>query len=142
MDLSKAMRQKKPLLSIIIPVYNKREELTRCLDSLVAQTCPMFEALLIDDGSTDGSGTICDAYSERDSRFIVFHQANAGVSAARNMGLKHMQGDLVGFIDPDDYVTPDYVETICENMGGGGALTCSAFPQLGILRTVRRNCVA
>lgn len=117
---------KNKLVSIIIPVYNKEAELPQCLDSLARQTCPAFEALLVDDGSTDGSGAICDAYAEKDERFVVFHQKNAGVSAARNIGLEHAKGEYIGFIDPDDYVAPDYVQTVCDNMGDADVLCFSS----------------
>ena len=75
------------IISIIVPVYNAEPTLCKCVDSILAQTYPHFELLLIDDGSKDKSGTICDAYAEKDSRVRVFHKSNGGVSSARNLGI-------------------------------------------------------
>ena len=99
-----------PLISVIIPVYNTKEFLPACLDSVLQQTYRNLEIILIDDGSTDGSGKICDSYVEKDPRVQVIHQQNQGLSAARNAGLKIFSGAYVTFIDGDDSVTFDYVE--------------------------------
>lgn len=88
--------------SIVVPVYNTELYLHRCLDSIVNQSFSDFEVLLIDDGSTDGSGKICDFYAEKDSRVRVFHKENGGVSSARNLGLDNAQGDWAAFVDSDD----------------------------------------
>jgi len=96
-----------PLFSIIVPVYNAKNYLVRCLDSIKNQTYGDFEALVIDDGSTDGSDVLCDSYCATDSRFKVFHQSNSGVSSARNMGLKLALGKYVTFADSDDTLLPD-----------------------------------
>ena len=88
--------------SIIVPVYNVAPYLRECLDSILAQTCPDWECICVDDGSIDGSGSILDDYSALDSRFRVVHQANRGVSAARNRGLELAQGEWVTFLDGDD----------------------------------------
>lgn len=93
-----------PKVSIIVPVYNVEQYLRRCLDSIVAQTFTEWECILIDDGSLDNSGEICDEYVEKDSRFRVIHQDNAGVSAARNSGLEAAIGDWIGFVDSDDWI--------------------------------------
>ncbi|MFQ3588414.1 MAG: glycosyltransferase family 2 protein, partial [Fimbriimonadaceae bacterium] len=85
-------------ISIIVPVYNVEPYLAPCLDSLRAQTYPNFEAILVDDGSTDGSGAICDAYASADPRFHVVRQSNQGVSAARNAGMKQASGDYLLFV--------------------------------------------
>lgn len=98
------MMQDKPQLSIIIPVYNVEKYIRECLDSIRNQSFTDFEVLLIDDGSSDGSGRICDEYVELDSRFKVFHKKNEGVSSARNMGLDNAKGDWIHFIDSDDYL--------------------------------------
>ena len=97
-------------ISVIVPVYKAEEYLERCVDSLLAQTHSNLEVILIDDGSPDGSGAICDAYAARDSRVVVIHQENAGPSAARNAGLERLSGDYVTFADSDDYVDADYCE--------------------------------
>lgn len=98
-----------PLISIIIPVYNVERYLSECLDSVLAQNIEDFELILVNDGSTDSSGKICDAYAEIDNRIRVFHQANAGSSTARNLGISKAQGKYICFIDSDDTVTPHYL---------------------------------
>lgn len=95
-------------ISVIVPVYNSSQFLPRCIDSILRQSFTDFELLLIDDGSTDGSGEICDAYGNRDKRVRVFHKANGGVSSARNMGLDNAKGEWITFIDSDDWVEKDY----------------------------------
>ena len=99
-----------PKISIIVPVYKVEIYLRRCLDSIVAQTFTDWECILVDDGSPDNSGKICDEYAEKDNRFRVFHQANAGVSAARNKGLDEAKGEWIGFVDSDDWMTSDYFQ--------------------------------
>lgn len=97
-------------LSIIIPVYNVSAYLGECLESLLAQTFTDFEALCVDDGSTDGSGEILKSFSQRDSRIKVFVQENKGVSAARNVGLENAKGEWIGFLDADDTIETDWFE--------------------------------
>ena len=92
-----------PEISIIVPVYNMEKYLRECLDSIVDQTFSDWECILVDDGSSDNSGTVCDEYAARDTRFRVIHQPNSGVSAARNTGLDACRGRYIGFVDPDDY---------------------------------------
>lgn len=99
-----------PLISIVVPVYNCEHLLPRCIDSLCAQHYSKFELILINDGSSDRSGDICDAYAARDSRLRVIHQRNAGVSAARNRGLECSRGDFICFVDGDDYVDAGYLD--------------------------------
>ena len=96
-----------PELSIIVPVYNAEKYLEKCLDSIINQTFRDYETILIDDGSTDRSGIICDEYAVKDARFKVIHQKNSGVSSARNTGLDIAQGKYLGFIDADDWVDPN-----------------------------------
>ena len=96
-------------ISVIIPVYNTGQYLEKCLDSVLTQQFKNWECLLIDDGSTDGSGSICDRYVERDNRFKVFHIANSGVSFARNLGIKYASGKYIAFIDSDDTVDKGYL---------------------------------
>ena len=98
-----------PKVSFIIPVYNTEKYLTRCLDSISAQTDPSFEALLIDDGSTDASADICKQYAERDDRFKYFYQENKGVSAARNLGIDSATGEYIAFVDSDDAIESHYI---------------------------------
>ncbi|MCL2391775.1 MAG: glycosyltransferase [Oscillospiraceae bacterium] len=99
-------------ISIIIPVYNVEPFISKCLDSIAIQTFTDFEALLINDGSTDKSGEICEAYSMKDSRIKVFHKKNGGVSSAKNLGLKYATGQYIGFVDSDDFVAPDMYEML------------------------------
>ena len=99
-----------PKISIIVPVYKVEKYLHRCLDSIVNQTFTDWECILVDDGSPDNSGKICDEYAEKDKRFRVFHQKNAGVSAARNKGLDEVKGEWVGFVDSDDWIETNMYE--------------------------------
>lgn len=101
-----------PIISIIVPVYNIKHYLPKCLDSIVSQTFTDFEVLMIDDGSTDGSGEICEQYSRKDKRFITIHQFNQGLSVSRNNGLQRTQGKYISFIDGDDYIHPQMLELL------------------------------
>lgn len=105
-----------PKISIIIPVYNVEEYIKKCLDSVRQQTFENFECILIDDGSTDHCGVICDSYAEMDDRFSVFHQKNAGVSVARNYGISVANGEYIVFADPDDYLANDYFENAVKHI--------------------------
>lgn len=100
------------LVSIIVPVYNSAQYLRKCIDSILAQSYTEFELLLINDGSEDHSGLICDDYAQSDNRIQVFHQGNAGVSAARNLGLEKHTGEHFLFIDSDDYIQERYLEEL------------------------------
>lgn len=99
-----------PLISVIIPVYNTAAYLARCLDSVLSQSYPQLEVVLINDGSSDDSGAICDDYAAKDSRITVIHQANAGIGITRNVGLHHSTGDLIVFVDSDDFLFPDALQ--------------------------------
>ncbi len=101
-----------PLVSIIVPVYNTEKYLPKCLNSLLAQTLQDIEVLLIDDGSTDSSGMICDNYTHQDKRLQVLHIPNQGVSHARNKGLEIAKGEYVLFVDSDDWIETDMVNTL------------------------------
>lgn len=96
-----------PELSIIVPVYKVENYLPRCIESILAQTFTDFELILIDDGSPDRCGEICDEYAAKDSRIVVIHQKNQGVSAARNAGLDAARGTYLGFVDSDDWIEPE-----------------------------------
>lgn len=97
------------MISIIIPIYNAEKYLRCCIESIIAQTFTDFELLLIDDGSKDNSGAICDEYAAKDARIRVFHKENGGVSSARNLGLDNAKGEWITFIDSDDWVKQDYL---------------------------------
>ncbi|MEY8255893.1 glycosyltransferase family 2 protein [Clostridium perfringens] len=105
------MKEKK-LISVVIPVYKVEKYLKRCIDSVINQTYEKLEIILIDDGSPDNCGNICDYYSKIDDRIIVHHQKNSGVSGARNKGIELAQGDYIGFVDPDDYIEPKLFEEL------------------------------
>lgn len=104
------------LVSIIIPVYKAESSIARCLDSVIAQSFSDWECILVDDGSPDNSGKICDDYSTKDSRIRVIHQKNAGASAARNAGIDDAIGQYFCFIDADDYVNPEYISSMLDEM--------------------------
>lgn len=120
------------LVSVIIPVYNTAAFLSDCVDSVLTQTLGQLEVVLVDDGSTDSSGTMCDAYARAESRVLVVHQENGGLSAARNTGLLHASGDWVMFLDSDDWLHPRCLAAL------HGLLTmCGA--QVGLCGTARAN---
>ena len=102
------------LISVIIPVYNVETYLKECAASIIGQTYKNFEAILVDDGSTDSSGEICDSLEKQDERFKVIHQKNKGLSGARNTGLASAKGDYICFVDSDDRVSPDYLLRMME----------------------------
>lgn len=106
----------RPLISVVVPIYKVEAYLPQCLDSLVEQTYRNLEIILVDDGSPDGCGAICDAYAARDSRIRVIHKKNGGVSSARNAGLAAVTGDLIAFVDGDDFVEPDIYERMYAHM--------------------------
>lgn len=110
-----------PLISIIVPVYNAEPYLDNCLDSIAAQTWGNLEVWLVDDGSTDASPALCDARAAADSRFHVLHQANAGVSAARNAALERATGQYLQFVDGDDYLPSTATERLVRTAGATGA---------------------
>ena len=108
------LKRSTQIISLIVPVYNVAPYLSRCLESILLQSYSELEIILVDDGSTDTSGRICDEWREKDSRIIVIHQDNKGVSCARNTGLKIATGEYIGFIDPDDYVDVNmYMDLYC-----------------------------
>lgn len=102
----------KPLISIIVPVYNVEKYVEQCLDSLIKQTLFNIEIIVVDDGSTDNSASICQRIAESDSRIRFFRKKNGGLSDARNFGMKYVSSDFVGFIDSDDYVDPNFYEIL------------------------------
>lgn len=111
----------KPLISVIIPVYNAEAYLSRCVDSILAQTCTDWEIILVDDGSTDGSGTLCDTYAARDSRIRVLHQPNVGIGATRNNGVAAATGSFLAFVDADDSLFPHALELLHRRLNADGS---------------------
>ena len=105
-----------PLISIIVPIYNTNEYLQRCIDSILRQSYTNFELLLIDDGSTDGSGTMCEDYAKIDPRIKVFHKENGGQGSARNYALDIVNGEYVAFVDSDDWIERDMYQLLYNNI--------------------------
>lgn len=119
----------RPEITVIVPLYNVSSYLTRCIESIRSQHFPSFELLLIDDGSTDTTGTLADEWAAADARIRVFHQPNAGVSAARNRGLDEAKGRYICFVDADDWVYPSYLNALYAALreGEGEGLVIEGF---------------
>ena len=103
-----------PLISIIVPIYKVEKYLPACINSILAQTYENFELILVDDGSPDNCGKICDQYATIDNRVKVIHKPNGGVSSARNKGLEFSRGEFIAFIDADDYIDTTYIEHLIQ----------------------------
>lgn len=109
-----------PVISVIVPVYNQEALITRCIESILLQSFADFELILIDDGSTDNSGILCDEWSMKDGRIRSFHQQNAGVSVARNIGIEQAKGIYIVFVDSDDWVRKDYLYYLLKDVLDNG----------------------
>lgn len=120
-------------VSVIVPVYKAENYIHRCIDSILAQTMPDFEVLLIDDGSPDKSGDICEEYAKKDSRIIVFHKNNGGVASARQWGMDHAKGDYLIHADPDDWVDSNMLEDLYNTAINNNAdvVTCDFYYEIG-----------
>lgn len=120
-----------PLISVIVPVYNVEPYLRRCVDSILRQTYRNLEILLVDDGSTDRSGTICDACAQQDTRVKVIHQKNQGQAAARNHGIDQAKGEYLSFVDSDDFIDECMIKVLycdlCETGADVAAIECQTF---------------
>ena len=110
--MNKSILGPDPKISIIIPVYNVEQYLGRCMESVLNQTYKNIEVILIDDGSKDRSSSMCDEWKAKDDRVVVIHQKNAGAGAARNAGLAIANGELIGFVDSDDWIQLNMYETL------------------------------
>ena len=108
-------------ISVIVPVYRVEPYLDRCVQSIVEQTYSNLEIILVNDGSTDGTGRLCDELAGKDVRIRVFHKENGGSSSARNLGISHAKGAYLAFIDSDDYASPEMFERLVEGMQKSGA---------------------
>lgn len=106
----------KPLISVIVPVYNVEPYLDRCIQSIVEQTYENLEIILVDDGSPDNCPAVCDAWAEKDNRIRVIHKVNGGLSDARNVGMAIATGELIGFVDSDDWISPDMYQLLYDRM--------------------------
>ena len=104
------------LISVIVPIYNVEKYINRCIDSIIEQTYTNLEIILVDDGSTDNSGSICDEYAKKDNRIKVIHKENGGVSSARNVGLDTAIGQYITFVDSDDYIEKKYCEILLKTL--------------------------
>lgn len=116
-----------PLISVIVPVYNVEKYLNRCIDSILNQTFKQIEIILVNDGSTDNSGDICDEYAKLDNRIIVIHKKNNGVSSARNRGIDVATGNWITFLDSDDYIEKEMYETLYKTAIKEEVDVCACF---------------
>lgn len=116
-------------VSIIVPVYNAEKYLDKCISSILSQNLDNWELILVDDGSGDNSGMICDEFAAKNNRIKVIHKDNAGVSAARNTGMQHATGDYIGFVDADDWIKPDMYSRMLEygRRNNADIVMCDAF---------------
>ncbi|MBP5651084.1 MAG: glycosyltransferase family 2 protein [Clostridia bacterium] len=114
----------KDLISVIVPVYNVEKYLNRCVDSILNQTYTNLEVILVDDGSPDGCPAICDAYAKKDKRVKVIHKANGGVSDARNMGIDSSKSEYLTFVDSDDWLEKDYIQTLSNYVDAADYVCC------------------
>lgn len=131
-------------ISIVVPIYNVEEYLPRCLDSIIAQTYTNIEIMLIDDGSPDNAGAICNEYATKDSRIRVFHIPNGGVAKARQLGVESSTGDYIVFVDPDDWLPLDSVEVLYSNMSEEVDLVVGAYTKFRMNQEqvfIKRNSV-
>ena len=130
-----------PEVSVIVPVYNAEKYLRKCVDSLLAQTFRYFEVILVDDGSPDRSGAICDEYAEKDPRVRVFHKENGGVSSARQCGLDHARGEYTIHADPDDWVEPNMLEELYAKAKAEDAdmVICDYYVEFGKKTELKRQ---
>lgn len=108
------MKEKKPLISVIVPCYNVEPYVSKCIESIINQSYITLEIILVDDGSSDNSGKICDEFAQKDNRITVIHKKNGGLSDARNVGIEIAKGEYFTFIDSDDYITDDYIDSLYE----------------------------
>lgn len=130
------------MISIVVPIYNAENFLHRCVDSILAQSHTDFELLLINDGSKDGSGAICDAYAVKDRRVRVFHKENGGVSSARNLGLDNAQGKYITFCDADDYVASDWLAAYGKAVEENVDLAIQGYYEIEGLKILERKIVS
>ena len=134
------MSDKSPKISIIVPVYKVEEYLSKCIESIILQTYINWELVLVDDGSPDRSGQICDEYAEKDTRIRVFHKDNAGVSSARNFGLDSAKGEFVMFVDSDDWISTDCLQ-VCVDEIEKDKLDALQFGFISVTDGLEKSCV-
>lgn len=117
------------MVSVIVPIYNAEKYLNKCVDSILCQTYSDLEVILIDDGSKDGTASICDEYIRKDGRVVVLHKQNGGVSSARNAGLEIARGEYVVFVDSDDWVHKEYIASLVVGLNSGVDLAICAMKE-------------
>lgn len=115
------------MISVVVPIYNVEKYLERCVRSLESQSYDNLEIILVDDGSTDSSGKMCDRYAQENEKIVAFHKENGGLSDARNYGMERAKGEYIIFIDSDDYVEPDMMELLISTIGNGDMATCGVY---------------
>ena len=108
-------------VTVVVPVFNVERHISKCIESILAQTYSNIQVVLVDDGSTDNSGKICDGYAKLDKRIEVYHTINKGSVSARRTGISHAEGEYVGFVDADDYIEANMVEFMLEKICESGA---------------------
>lgn len=118
------MKQEKEMISVIVPIFNVEDVLNRCIESIVTQTYKNIEIILVDDGSSDKSGAICDEWERKDRRITVIHKNNGGAASARNYGLEIAKGEYIGFVDSDDYIAADMYELLLADMESDIDVAC------------------
>ena len=128
------------MISVIVPVYNVENYLDKCLGSIASQTVTDLEVILVDDGSSDMSGMICDAWAKKDARFRVMHPQNNGVSSARNAALQAAKGDFIAFVDADDYINKDMFRLLLNALAEDADIAVCGFNTVE-QGTVSRCCV-
>ena len=128
-------------LSVIVPVYNVEKYIRKCIESILSQTFTDFELILVNDGSKDNSGLICDEYAKKDSRILVIHRENGGLSAARNTGIKYANGNYITFVDSDDYIAPEMYETLINVSKSSGAdmVKCGYYEFIDDVVTAKKS---
>lgn len=134
-------KKKLPLISVIVPIYNIEEYLQKCIESIINQTYTNIQIILIDDGSTDTSGNICDMYAKQDSRIEVLHKKNGGLVSARKEGVLIAKGEYVSFVDGDDWVEVDALERLMESGQDADIITCACCEEYGDYQIVKKNSI-
>lgn len=132
-------RMESSLISVIVPVYNVQQYLSQCVESILAQTYQRLEIILVDDGSTDGSGRLCDDFAQKDGRIKVLHVTNGGPAKARNIGIDCATGEYIVFVDSDDYVSENWLDVLSRGMQSGFGLFCAAYTDISIYGKVICN---
>ena len=132
--MKKCMTAGKPLISVVVPVYQVEAELPRCVESILHQTWEDFELILVNDGSSDNCGTLCDKYAAQDQRVRAIHQENQGLSGARNRGAQEARGQYIAFVDSDDLISPSYLSVLHQGLRTAGAqiAVCGSLSFRGI----------